>query len=207
VEFTLATFNRDKVRELSALLGLPGLTLTALGDVPGATPPAETGSSLRENALLKARAAFALTGRPCIADDTGLEVDALGGRPGLQAARYAGPRASYAENRAKLLEELRGVEPARRTARFRCACVALLPGGRALMSEGVLEGRITLEPRGTNGFGYDSLFEIGTLGRTMAELSEDEKNADSHRARAVRSLAAQLARVLPSLRPEREAGR
>jgi XTP/dITP diphosphohydrolase len=149
---------------------------------------------------LKARAARALTGRPTIADDTGLEVDALGGRPGVHAARYAGPGASYAENRARLLAELDGVEPPLRAARFRCACVACLPDGRELVAEGVLEGCITLAPRGANGFGYDSLFEVGNLGRTMAELSDDEKNALSHRARAVHALALRLAQVLPALR-------
>lgn len=199
MDFVLATFNRDKLRELEALLGLPGVVLHALADVPGAVAPAEDGATLRENALTKARAALALTGRPAIADDTGLEVDALGGRPGLHAARYAGPRATYAENRAKLLAELDGVAPARRTARFRCACVACLPDGRELVAEGVLEGRITAAPRGGHGFGYDSLFEVAGLGRTMAELAEAEKNALSHRALAVRALAAELARALPAL--------
>jgi XTP/dITP diphosphohydrolase len=202
VDFVLATFNRDKLRELAALLGLPGVALHALADVSGATPPEESGATLRENALTKARAALALTGRPAIADDTGLEVDALGGRPGLHAARYAGPRASYADNRAKLLAELDGVEPARRTARFRCACVACLPDGRELVAEGVLEGRITSAPRGEQGFGYDSLFEVAGLGRTMAELPEAEKNALSHRALAVRELAARLGEALPALRAE-----
>ena len=199
MHFVLATFNRDKLRELSALLGLPGVSLSALCDVPGASAPEETGATLRENALLKARAALALTGLPAIADDTGLEVDALGGRPGLHAARYAGASASYEENRARLLVELRGVEPARRAARFRCACVACLPDGRELVADGVLEGRITLAARGEDGFGYDSLFEIEGLGRTMAELDETEKNASSHRARAVRELATQLTAALPGL--------
>ena len=199
MHFVLATFNRDKLRELSALLGLPGVTLTALCDEPGATAPAETGGTLRENALLKARAALALTGKPAIADDTGLEVDALGGRPGIHAARVAGPGATYAGNVAKLLGELRGVEAERRSARFRCACVACLPDGRELAGEGVLEGRISLAPRGENGFGYDPVFEIAGLGRTMAELSEEEKNALSHRSRAVRALAAQLAAAVPGL--------
>jgi XTP/dITP diphosphohydrolase len=199
VDFVIATFNRDKLRELAALLALPGAVLHALADVPGASAPEETGTTLRENALLKARAALALTGRPAIADDTGLEVDALGGRPGLHAARFAGPLASYADNRAKLLVELDGVEPARRTARFRCACVACLPDGRELVAEGVLEGRITRAPRGESGFGYDSLFEVADTGRTMAELTEDEKNALSHRARAVHALPGQLARALPGL--------
>ena len=206
MDFILATFNRDKLRELSALLGLPGVVLHALCDVPGAVAPEETGATLRENALLKARAALALTGLPAIADDTGIEVDALGGRPGLQAARYAGVGASYADNRAKLLAELDGVELARRAARFRCACVACLPDGRELVAEGVLEGRITLAPRGANGFGYDSLFEVGSLGRTMAELSDDEKNTLSHRARAVHALAARLAQAMPALGSGDDAG-
>jgi XTP/dITP diphosphohydrolase len=206
MDFILATFNRDKLRELAALLGLPGVALRALCDVPGAVAPEETGATLRENALLKARAALALTGRPALADDTGLEVDALGGRPGLHAARYAGPGATYASNRAKLLAELDGVAPARRSARFRCACVACLPDGRELVAEGVLEGRIALAPRGENGFGYDPVFEVGDLGRTMAELSDAEKNALSHRARAVHALAVQLAQALPALRPAGGAG-
>ena len=199
MHFILATFNRDKVRELSALLGLRGVTLAALCDVPGASAPEETGATLRENALLKARAALALTGLPAIADDTGLEVDALGGRPGIHAARYAGAGATYEDNRVRLLAELRGVEPARRTARFRCACVACLPDGRELVAEGVLEGRITLAARGGNGFGYDPLFEIEGLGRTMAELVEADKNAISHRARAVRALAGELLASVPGL--------
>ena len=200
MEFVLASFNRDKLRELAALLDLPGLTLRPLGDVPGATAPEETGATLRENALLKARAALAQTGRPALADDTGLEVDALGGRPGIRAARFAGPGATYESNRRRLLAELDGVEPARRTARFRCVCVACLPDGRELAAEGVLEGRITTAPRGGSGFGYDPLFEVEDTGRTMAELSEAEKNAVSHRARAVRALAARLATALPELR-------
>jgi XTP/dITP diphosphohydrolase len=206
MDFILATFNRDKLRELAALLGLPGVALRALCDVPEAVAPEETGATLRENALLKARAALALTGQPVIADDTGLEVDALDGRPGFHAARYAGPGASYADNRAKLLAELNGVEPARRAARFRCACVACLPDGREFVAEGVIEGRITLAPRGANGFGYDSLFEVADLGRTMAEMSDAEKNALSHRARAVHALAAQLAQALPALRAGGDAG-
>jgi XTP/dITP diphosphohydrolase len=206
VDFVLATFNRDKLRELAALLGLPGVALRALCDVPGAVSPEETGATLRENALLKARAALAFTGLPAIADDTGLEVDALGGRPGIHAARYAGPGASYAENRARLLAELAGVGPALRAARFRCACVACLPDGRELVAEGVLEGRIAPTPRGANGFGYDALFEVGDPGRTLAELPDEEKNALSHRARAVQALAARLAEAVPGLRVGDDAG-
>lgn len=199
MEFVLATFNRDKLRELAALLGLPGVTLTALGDWPGARAPAEDGATLRENALIKARAALALTGRPALADDTGLEVDALDGRPGLHAARFSGPGATYESNRCRLLGELARIPPARRGARFRCACVACLPDGREFVAEGVLEGRIADAPRGANGFGYDPLFEVEDTGRTLAEMDEAGKNAISHRARAVRTLAAQLAAALPEL--------
>lgn len=199
MEFVLATFNRDKLRELAALMKLPALTLTALADVAGAAAPEETGATLRDNALLKARAAFTLTRRPSLADDTGLEVDALAGRPGVHAARYAGPDATYAENVAKLLRELEGVPAARRTARFRCCFVAVLPDGRELEAEGVLEGRITMAPRGANGFGYDPVFELEGSGRTLAELSGDEKNVLSHRARAVRALAAGLRLAFPEL--------
>jgi XTP/dITP diphosphohydrolase len=197
MEFVLATFNRDKLRELAALMGLPGLTLTALCDAPGAVPPEETGATLLENALLKARAARDLTGRPALADDTGLEVDALQGRPGIHAARYAGPEATYADNVAKLLRELEGVPVPRRAARFRCAFVAVFPDGHELTAEGVLEGRITTAPRGTNGFGYDPVFEVEGTRRTLAELGEDEKNGLSHRGRAVRALARKLAAEPP----------
>jgi len=189
VKFVLATFNRDKLREMSELLGLPGLELVTLADVPGAKPPPETGATLEENARIKARAALARTGLPAIADDTGLEVAALGGRPGVHAARYAGPDASYADNVRKLLAELAGGPAPGRGARFRTVCAACWPDGVEMAAQGVLEGQITLEPRGTNGFGYDPVFEVENLGRTLAELTADEKNARSHRARAVRALA------------------
>ncbi len=198
MEFVLATFNRDKARELEALLGLPGLALIPLRDVPGATAPEETGSTLLENARLKAHAARDLAGRPSIADDTGLEVDALGGRPGIHAARYAGPGATYESNRARLLAELEGVPDAARSARFRCACVACLEDGREIATEGVLEGRIGRVPRGGNGFGYDPIFVLPD-GRTLAELTDREKNAISHRAVAVHALAARLAAEVPGL--------
>ncbi len=195
----VATFNPDKARELEELLHLDGATFTCLRDVPGATAPEEVGGTLAENALIKARAAFRLTGATCLADDTGLEVDALDGRPGVHASRFAGPGATYADHVRKLLAELRGVEPARRTARFRCACVACLPDGRELLAEGVLEGRIIESPRGANGFGYDPVFEVEGVGRTLAELPDAEKNALSHRARAVRALAAKLAEAVPGV--------
>ena len=189
----VATHNRDKAAELRVLLAMPGVELVPLADWPQSTPPDETGATLLENARIKARAAAAVTGLPAIADDTGLEVDALGGAPGVHAARYAGPGARYADNVAKLLRELSGVPTARRTARFRTVCVAVWPDGREVVAEGVLAGTISESPRGTQGFGYDPVFVPEGESRTYAELSDAEKNAISHRARAVRALREKLA--------------
>jgi XTP/dITP diphosphohydrolase len=155
--------------------------------------PAETGATLLENARLKAEAAVRLTGLPAIADDTGLEVDALDGAPGYRAARFAGPGAGDAENLALLLERMKAVPPGRRTARFRTVCVACFPDGGERVGEGVLEGLITEAPRGAGGFGYDPVFEVAGLGRTLAELDDAGKNALSHRARAAVALARLLA--------------
>jgi XTP/dITP diphosphohydrolase len=184
----VATMNPDKRRELEALLDLPRVTLASLADFPGAVAPEENGATLLENARIKARAAHALTGLPAIADDTGLEVDALGGAPGVHAARFAGPAATYADNVRLLIERLAGTPPERRGARFRTVCVACLGETEELVAEGVLEGRIIEVPRGTGGFGYDPVFEVQGLGRTLAEIEPAEKNALSHRARAVREL-------------------
>jgi XTP/dITP diphosphohydrolase len=188
VKFIVATFNRDKAAELHALLALPDVELVALADWPGASAPDETGDTLLANARIKARAAVALTKLPAIADDTGLEVDALNGAPGVHTARYAGPAATYADNVAKLLRELAGVPAEQRTARFRTVCVAAWPDGTEMSADGVLAGVITDAPRGTNGFGYDPVFVPKGETRTYAELTDDEKNAISHRARAVRLL-------------------
>jgi XTP/dITP diphosphohydrolase len=147
---------------------------------------------VHENALAKARAAHDLTRLTAIADDTALEVDCLGGKPGIYAARFAGPGASYADNVRRLLVVMEGVEPARRTARFRTAVAACLPDGRERVAEGVLEGRITETPRGAQGFGYDPVFEVDALGKTLAELTHAEKNRISHRAKALRAVIGQL---------------
>jgi XTP/dITP diphosphohydrolase len=192
-EFVLASMNPDKRRELQELLGLPGVTLRSLDEFPHAAAPEEHGATLIENARIKAGAACALTGLPAIADDTGLEVDALGGEPGVRAARFAGPDATDAQNCALLLARLRGVPAERRTARFRCVMAARWPDGWEAVAEGVLEGRITEAPRGEQGFGYDPLFEAEGLGLTLAELSPAEKNEISHRARAARALGSRLA--------------
>ncbi len=188
MKLVIASFNAGKRRELERLFTVPGLELVTLADVPGAHAPAETGATLLENARLKARAAVEITGLPALADDTGLEVDALGGRPGVHSARYAGPGASDADNVRRLLAELAAVPASARGARFRTVCVVLHPEWGERVGEGVLEGRITAAPRGEQGFGYDPVFEVEGLGATLAELPLVEKNALSHRARAVHDL-------------------
>lgn len=189
----LATANAGKLRELQALLARLGLVIETQSSF-GIEPPAETGASFLENALLKARHAARITGLPAIADDSGLEVDALGGRPGVLSARFAGEGTSDAANIRKLLEELSSVPDVQRTARYRCVIV-LVRGARdaaLLVGEGTWEGRILRAPRGSGGFGYDPVFEVFGTGRTAAELSAAEKNALSHRGQALRALAARL---------------
>lgn len=184
----VASKNPDKVREVEAVLtdlGVVGEIVRGL-DWPDVD---ETGETLEENALLKARAVAAATGLPSLADDTGLEVDALGGAPGVYAARYSGPGATYASNVAKLLAELTGVSE--RRAVFRTVIAVVDPEGDEWLAEGSLEGTIALSPRGENGFGYDPVFEVGD--RTLAELTAAEKNSLSHRARALKAIAAALA--------------
>lgn len=190
--FVLATANPHKTEEIRAVLGDLGVTLLARpDDVPDVE---ESESTLQGNALLKARALVEATGVAAIADDTGLFVEALGGRPGVLSARYAREGATYEENVAKLLEELAGVAAPERAAAFRTVIAVAYPSGESLWVEGVLEGRIAVAGRGANGFGYDPVFEPNDgAGRTLAEFSTDEKNATSHRARALRALAAALA--------------
>lgn len=180
-----ATKNPDKAREVAAVLAevAPGVELVEGLDWPDVQ---ESGATLEENALLKARAVAAATGLAALADDTGLEVDALGGAPGVHTARYAGPDAGYADNRRALLAALEGV--ADRRARFRTVVALVVPGSGEVLAEGMLEGRITGEERGKAGFGYDPVFEVG--GQTLAELGEDHKNRISHRSRALTALAA-----------------
>jgi XTP/dITP diphosphohydrolase len=180
----IATKNPDKLREVRAVLAeaVPGVEVVGGLDWPDVE---ETGTTLVENALLKAEAVVAATGLAAIADDTGLEVDALGGEPGVHTARYAGPDAGYAENRRALLAALEGFDD--RTARFRTVVVLATPEGETTAVEGVLDGVITRSERGDGGFGYDPVFEVG--GRTLAEIPEDEKNRISHRGKALRSLA------------------
>lgn len=173
---------------MRAVLGGLGIELlerpTHVADVE------EDADTLEANALLKARALVEATGEPAIADDTGLFVEALDGRPGVYSARYAGEDATYTDNVVKLLSELEGVSESRRTAKFRTVVVVAYPDREPLVIAGVLEGSISTEPHGDQGFGYDPVFvPDGGGGRTLAEMSPDEKNAISHRGRALRKLA------------------
>lgn len=191
-EIVIATHNRGKVREMAAALqGLP-LRILALTELGAWPEPVENGRTMAENARIKAAYYATCTGRACLADDSGLEVDALGGRPGVHSARFAGVHGDDAANNAKLLALLADVPDAARTARFRCCLVLQEPDGGAITAQGVCEGLILRAPRGTNGFGYDPLFYIPGLGRTMAELTTAEKNAISHRGRALANLRALL---------------
>jgi XTP/dITP diphosphohydrolase len=194
----LATRNADKIREMSALFaGLPVdevVGVDAIADLPEVV---EDGETLRENAFKKAREIAAATGALCVADDTGLEVDALGGAPGIYAARFAGADATYADNCAKLVRELQGVETAARGARFRTVMAAVdLGAGWECSVDGVLEGSILCAPKGNRGFGYDPLFWVPDLGHSLAEISLEEKNRISHRARAARAMLMELQEYL-----------
>jgi XTP/dITP diphosphohydrolase len=196
----LATHNTAKAGELGRILTrlLPGAAIEFLSgaDFPVLTPPEETGATLEENALIKARVYARATGLLTLADDSGLVVEALGGRPGVHSARYG---TSVEARNARVLREMEGIEPADRAARFECVAALADAGGRALVRCGTVRGRIAAAPRGTGGFGYDPIFELAEpphAGRTAAELSPDEKDAISHRGRALAALAADLAAAL-----------
>lgn len=186
-----ATRNRGKLAELRALVAPHGIEVDSLDDVDAPGEVEEDGETFTANAEKKARAALAATGLPALADDSGLEVDALDGAPGVRSARYAGPGQDDAANNAKLLAALASVPDARRTARFRCALAFVDAAGTLTVAEGTLEGRIGQAPRGAGGFGYDPLFLLPD-GRTLAELSAAEKNAISHRGQALRKMAPHL---------------
>ena len=197
----LATANTGKVRELVRLLAGIDYTIQSLADVGGIRLPPEGETSYAENALGKARPVAAATGAVTLGDDSGLEVDALGGRPGLASARYGGPGLSDAERVTRLLGELAGVGT--RTARFRCVLALVAPWGEATLVEGVVEGVLAAAPRGANGFGYDPIFLVPTLGRTFGELPDADKDALSHRARAVHAARPILADWAARLRQPR----
>lgn len=200
MKIIFATANAGKLREAAEVLG-PGFEIVSPASLGITEDIPETGSTLQENSLQKARYLFERTGLPCFADDTGLEVDALGGAPGIYSARYAGPGHDHQANMDKLLAELEKLEiPDQvrnderfRRARFRTVVTLILADGEPRFFEGVCEGSIAREKRGTGGFGYDPAFLPDAYpGRTLAEVSEEEKNAVSHRGRAIRAMAAWL---------------
>jgi XTP/dITP diphosphohydrolase len=189
----LATGNPGKLRQFSELLGASGLSLVRQSDF-GIEPPPETGSTFLENSLIKARNAARLTNLPAIADDSGLEVDALGGRPGLYSARYAGVDASDEANLRKMLEELRGVSATQRTARYRSVIVFVSgpDDSTPIVGEGVWEGSIAEAPRGNGGFGYDPIFIPQGQTQTAAQMPAELRNQLCHRGQASRAFLAHL---------------
>jgi XTP/dITP diphosphohydrolase len=193
MRMVLATANPDKAREIRDILGEVGLASGLVPRPDGVPDVEETGTTLDQNARQKAEAVCAVTGLPAVADDTGLEVDALDGRPGVHSARYAGAGASYADNVEKLLGELERVPASGRTARFATVAVVRWPDGREVVARGEVPGTIAPEARGDGGFGYDPVFvPDGGGGRTFAEMTATEKHELSHRSRAFRALATAL---------------
>ena len=188
----LATTNPGKVREIKRLLSDTGIEILTLDDIEPLQMPPEEGATFRENAGAKARFVAARSGFAALADDSGLEVDWFGGAPGVYSARYAGEGATDKENYRKLLEEMEGVEPASRGARFRCVVSLALPDGTVVDFDGSFEGVIADGASGDGGFGYDPVFFIPGEGKTAAELTAEEKNSMSHRAKALEKLKSWL---------------
>lgn len=183
----LATSNLHKLEEFRAIFSDLPMRLLSLNDIHLDVDVEETGSSFAENAELKARTYAQLSRMLTLADDSGLEIDALGGAPGVYSARYLGKETSYQERFQVILEQLQGLPLDQRSARFRCVIALAEPSGTFRMVEGVVEGVIAVRPRGVNGFGYDPIFFLPELGKTFAELEPEYKNRISHRARAAQS--------------------
>jgi XTP/dITP diphosphohydrolase len=185
----IASRNEHKLREIGRICAEWPVVWLTVGDHDGPWPDVEeTGSTYLENALLKAGAGAAALGVPALADDSGIEVDALGGRPGPRSARFAGEGATDERNLEELIRALKGIPGSGRTARYRCLAVLAFPDGRELHAEGTCEGALVSKPRGGRGFGYDPIFVPAGWDRTMAELSDEEKDRISHRGRALRAL-------------------
>lgn len=192
-EIAVATRNPHKLREIGRLCaGWPVRLVTEPADGGGWPDVEETGSTYVANALLKARAVAGAAGLPALADDSGIEVDALGGAPGPRSARYAGEAATDEQNLAALVRAIAGVPSAGRTARYRCVAAVAWPSGEEVWTEGVCEGTLLVTPRGARGFGYDPIFQPAGWEQTMAELEDEEKDRISHRGRALRALKERL---------------
>lgn len=187
-----ATGNQGKMREIREILGDLGVEICSMEEAGISIDIEENGKTYEENAMIKARAAAAQTQALVLADDSGLEVDYLGKEPGIYSARYLGEDTSYRVKNAHLISRLEGVPDEKRTARFVCAIAAVLPDGRELTVRASIEGRIGWEERGEGGFGYDPIFYVPELGKSTAELTEEEKNLVSHRGKALRLMKEEL---------------
>jgi XTP/dITP diphosphohydrolase len=196
LEVVIASSNPGKIEEIRRIMADLPIKLLVGEDVGGLPDVEETGSTYLENARLKAAAVVAVTGKAALADDSGIEVDALSGVPGVRSARLAGPNATDEQNNVRLISLLFGVPPERRTARYQCVALVHFPDGREVVGSGVCEGVVGEEPRGEGGFGYDPWFIPSGLTRTMAELPSEEKDAISHRGKALRDLAEKLSQAV-----------
>ncbi|GLY10148.1 XTP/dITP diphosphatase [Bacillus badius] len=192
----IATKNKGKAKEFSSLFADYGIEVKTLLDYPLLPDVEETGKTFEENAILKAETIAEKTGKLVIADDSGLSIDALDGRPGVYSARYAGAEKSDEANIEKVLAELKGVPADKRTARFHCVLAVARPGEKTATVTGVCEGKITLAKQGTNGFGYDPIFFAEEFNKTMAELKPEEKHSISHRGQAMRKLGSMLSELI-----------
>ena len=196
MKIVLATHNEDRCAEMTAILDELPIQLLSLEDFPEIGEIKENGSSLEENALIKARTVHSITRLLAWADDTGLEVDALGGKPGIYSARYAGENCSYSDNVQKLLQKMENIPTDKRIAHFKTA-IALVGENMELVSEGVVEGMITTKPKGVGGFGYDSVFYVLDKNKTYSEMKMTEKNQISHRGKAIQNMIKLLQSQFP----------
>lgn len=203
MDVVIASGNRGKIAEVIEILGGLSLRFITKDDLPQWPDVEETGQTYIENARLKAKALVDLTGKAALADDSGIEVDFLDGRPGVRSARLAGPQATDEQNNVRLVSLLFGLPPERRSARYVCVALLLTPEGKEYSATGYCEGSIALEPKGAGGFGYDPWFIPAGEFRTMAELSAEEKNAISHRGKAFRALREELEEWLDKSAGER----
>lgn len=187
-----ATGNQGKMREIRKILGDMDVEVLSMKEAGISTDIIEDGTTFEENAIIKAKAVAKETEHIVLADDSGLEIDYLNKEPGIYSARYMGEDTSYDIKNQNLIERLDGVEDEKRTARFVCAIAAAMPDGEVITTHGVIEGRIGYEPKGSNGFGYDPIFYVPEYGCSSAELSEEEKNAISHRGKALEAMKEEL---------------
>lgn len=198
MKLVLATHNRDKVAEMTAILSDLPINILTLEDFPEIGDIIEDGHTLEENALIKARTVYKETNVSSWADDTGLEVDAIHGEPGIYSARFAGENCSYSDNISKLLKNIENIPAEKRTARFQTV-IAFVGDKMELVSEGIVEGRITTEPKGVGGFGYDPVFYVPEKGKTYSEMKMTEKNQISHRGKAIQEMLKLLQSRLPNI--------